>query len=559
VFKEDETEKNFCDKTQVVMTFSLDKAAVELNDSLSCVVVNSNDETGAEFVINQTDQYKFTVRLTNDTIESINGTSFPKLKDADFNNVSNLWLRIQCKNNKTGKVFEKTEEILVCGSGGGGTGSGGTGGGSTDLKSTVSPVIPPVIPVNPTVSPVIPPVVPVNPTVSPVIPSVVPVNPTVSPVIPPVVPLTVTSLMPTLVPVNVTLVPVNVTVVSVNATVVTASPPVGPTQNITIFNPNNDQANLDPNAVILSDNGDLFISDQAKQILFNAKDNVTSLVIRDPKVSPDNQIEEFNFDVDPFPTTRKPVTRTNLPTTAPPDYEYFIEEIFPSEPPVVITTSSIPPLSDNSECSTNQDCNSPSQPNLNVCVNLSTLNAQNVSTLEQSEALMRTLQFLAQKDPDILLRYNKVAQLLKFKQDSVPGIIKAFNLNQDDLKKMSVCVCNADFKGYRCQTAVPGVQPSGCDSSSGMSVKACDPRLGVYRDGQFLLTNNLQSPSGLTQEYRSYFCECTSAGVVGVNCEYRSMQCQAGGLNSEQFVGSLTSQVSICDASKWALVTDKFY
>jgi len=172
---------------------------------------------------------------------------------------------------------------------------------------------------------------------------------------------------------------------------------------------------------------------------------------------------------------------------------------------------------------------------------------------------MRTLQFLAQKDPDILLKYNKVAQLLKFKQDSVPGIVEAFNLNQDDLKKISVCVCNADFKGYRCQTAVSGVQPSGCDSSSGMSVKACDPRMGVYRDGQFLLTNSLQSPNGLTQEYRSYFCECTSAGVVGVNCEYRSMQCQAGGLNSVQFVGSLTSQVSICDPSKWVLVTGKFY
>jgi len=214
-----------------------------------------------------------------------------------------------------------------------------------------------------------------------------------------------------------------------------------------------------------------------------------------------------------------------------------------------ISTSTVQPVNKKSlsECSTNQDCNPSNQSNPNICVNLNNFSAQATSTIAQSNVFILMIQFLAQKDPEILLKYNKISQFLKYNEEEIPSLLKQFNLNMTDLKNISVCICNSNFKGYRCQISVPGIPPSGCDS--GDSIKACDAASGIHKDGQFLLNNNLQSPNGLTQQYKSSYCECTAEGILGVNCEYRSMQCQASQLNSTYFVGSLASQASICNPS----------
>lgn len=184
--------------------------------------------------------------------------------------------------------------------------------------------------------------------------------------------------------------------------------------------------------------------------------------------------------------------------------------------------------------------------NLNVCINLSNLGT--MSDNQQSEIMLRTLQFLSQKDQELLIKYNKISQILKNLPENASDIFAAYNVTLDSLKNIGVCICSVNYKGYRCQTRVPDLTPNQCGPN--MNGPACNMDTSIYRPSSFLLNNNLQAPNGLINQYNSYYCECTSNGIIGLNCEYKSTQCNANLNAAPQFLGSLTNQTSVCNPSK---------
>lgn len=95
--------------------------------------------------------------------------------------------------------------------------------------------------------------------------------------------------------------------------------PVLPPTNIVSSNAT---TNLNPDDVILENNGSLVLSDEAKEILFgNSQNDTTQLILNDPTVDTNDFEEEFSIN---FPTTTTKVTTT---TSSPFDYEIEYEYV----------------------------------------------------------------------------------------------------------------------------------------------------------------------------------------------------------------------------------------
>lgn len=161
--------------------------------------------------------------------------------------------------------------------------------------------------------------------------------------------------------------------------------------------------------------------------------------------------------------------------------------------------------------------------------------------------LIRKLQFLSQKDPNIFLKYNVFAEEILFKRPNLPALLKAYNLDMNVLDNIGVCICTLDYTGFQCRMPVVNTNPNRC---SLMGYPVCNPKTSIYRPSSFELSNNIKSPKGELNVYKSYYCECTGQGFVGTNCEYKKLQCQSDYLNSP-FMGTIADQTSICNPSKF--------
>lgn len=112
---------------------------------------------------------------------------------------------------------------------------------------------------------------------------------------------------------------------------------------------------------------------------------------------------------------------------------------------------------------------------------------------------------------------------------------------------IGACICDKQFQGYQCQLASPIDKANQCDPNSAQP--ACNPQTSICRTSEFFLTNLIQKPEQKTNNYKTYYCECTKPGTVGLNCEFDKNPCQTTSRlysKSKRQLGSLTNQ-SRCD------------
>lgn len=138
---------------------------------------------------------------------------------------------------------------------------------------------------------------------------------------------------------------------------------------------------------------------------------------------------------------------------------------------------------------------------------------------------MRRLQFISNKDQSLFLKYNQILQALQTPNQELFDKLSQNRLDLKDLYEIGVCLCDQDWQGFKCQTPVINDKPNQCHPNS--TVPSCNPLTSICQPSEFLLRNNLQNPNDRLNEYRSYYCECTKEGVIGVNCEYQKNQCDS--------------------------------
>jgi hypothetical protein len=150
---------------------------------------------------------------------------------------------------------------------------------------------------------------------------------------------------------------------------------------------------------------------------------------------------------------------------------------------------------------TDRDCNTGNKTAdwVNKCLNLDSLKENPIQSGQDFENVMRIFQTLYVKDESMLVKYNQIANMMKHFSD------KTF------LRKVGVCICNS----------------SKCLTNRGiisMPNKPCNPSTSLYKPRQFGLTSKYtNSKTGL--KFKSYYCECKSKRMVGLNCEYEANQC----------------------------------
>jgi hypothetical protein len=140
------------------------------------------------------------------------------------------------------------------------------------------------------------------------------------------------------------------------------------------------------------------------------------------------------------------------------------------------------------------------------------------------ENMIRQLQFIANKDPSVFLKYNQIIQALLAPNNELLDVLAQNRLTMKDLFEIGVCLCDQDSTGFRCQTPVVNDKPFQCGGPNA-PVPACNPLTSICQPSNFLLRNKIQTPSDRLNEYRSYYCECINGGIVGVNCEFAKSQC----------------------------------
>ena len=173
------------------------------------------------------------------------------------------------------------------------------------------------------------------------------------------------------------------------------------------------------------------------------------------------------------------------------------------------------------ECKTDRDCNS-KENGPNRCIKLSSLKDKAIGSVSDAESLIRLFQYLVNKDASVFLKYNQIIQALLVPNDELLDILAKYRLTLRDFYEMGICLCEVDTKGFQCKTANPNDKPFQCDVNSKVR---CNPLTGTCQPSGFLLRNRLQKPTDKVNEYRSYFCECSDGGIVGINCEFSRNQC----------------------------------
>lgn len=146
-----------------------------------------------------------------------------------------------------------------------------------------------------------------------------------------------------------------------------------------------------------------------------------------------------------------------------------------------------------------------------------------LNTVNDLENLIRYLQFISNKDASIFLKYNQIIQALLAPNSDLVSILTQYGLSVQDLYQIGVCLCDKDSQGFKCAQTAANNRPHQCSANS--TVPACNPLTSICQPSQFILRDKLVSSNNTLNEYRSYYCECTDTGIVGVNCEFSRNQC----------------------------------
>lgn len=235
------------------------------------------------------------------------------------------------------------------------------------------------------------------------------------------------------------------------------------------------------------------------------------------------------------------------------------------------------------ECFTDVQCNEKTGGiGPNKCIRLSSLRELNQKTSNDTETTLRLIQFLINKDPSLFLKYNEILLVLQAQDKDLQNVLDRYGITQSDLANVGACICDQNWQGWRCATPLLNPTPYRCNPNS--SVPACTPQNGVCRPSEFLLRNVIKSPldklvilfflikeKEITfknvccllrlNEYRSYYCECTAVGIVGVNCDFKGNPCNVPSprfllsrYKRQQQEGQLANPVSLYETSYLGLV-----
>jgi hypothetical protein len=114
---------------------------------------------------------------------------------------------------------------------------------------------------------------------------------------------------------------------------------------------------------------------------------------------------------------------------------------------------------------------------------LSSLSDNSIKNSNDLEALMRRLQFLSQKDPSILLKYNQLMTAVSLPSQNFYDTLQQNNVNINELLSLGLCMCDSGFSGFQCKDAdtSPNPNPSQCYKNE--TVPSCNPQTSVCKVG----------------------------------------------------------------------------
>jgi hypothetical protein len=164
---------------------------------------------------------------------------------------------------------------------------------------------------------------------------------------------------------------------------------------------------------------------------------------------------------------------------------------------------------------------------------LNTLKEKTINSNSDVENTIRRFEYIINKDQSLMLKYNQILQAVATATKDLYDTLAEKGLTPKDIVESGVCICDKDFTGFRCQQSVVNDKPHQCYPNT--IVPSCNPQTSICQTSGFILRNNNQKPPNKLNEYKSYYCECTSQGTVGVNCEYQRNQCNTGGQAAKRF------------------------
>ena len=174
---------------------------------------------------------------------------------------------------------------------------------------------------------------------------------------------------------------------------------------------------------------------------------------------------------------------------------------------------------------------------------MSNFKNSSIQSSNDLENIIKQFQFITNKDPSILFKYNQISQALLTPNKEFFDTMSQFSLNEDDLKEIGVCLCDQNSKGFRCENQILNSKPHQCYFNS--TIQFCNPLTSFCRISKFSLSQNSKD------EYRSYYCECKNEGVVGLNCEYTRDQCNKIEItkSSNNLLGQIDNNLKNCDSN----------